>query len=81
MVKEFDIERVFDDTIKNLRDEILTANARVALIQEFKQFFATNNLKVYQEVSDTPAEDITKGAVEAVTETEGKKPATKAAVK
>ena len=55
MVKEFDIAKVFEDTSKSLRDEILAANARVAFIQELEQFFKANNLKVYQEVPDAPA--------------------------
>ena len=56
MVKEFDITKVFEDTTKSLRDEILAANARVAFIQELEQFFKANNLKVIQEVADEPKE-------------------------
>jgi hypothetical protein len=56
MEKEFDIAKVFEDTAKSLRDELLATNAKISFIQEIEQFFKTNNLKVYQEVPEEPKE-------------------------
>jgi len=50
--KEFDIKKVFEDTLKGFNNDLVATNARIGLITELVNFFETNKLVVYQEVEE-----------------------------
>lgn len=60
MTEEFDIIKLFEDTQKTVEGNIIALNAKAEFINELKQYFQANGLKVVKEVPDTAEEKVTK---------------------